>query len=151
MERRFVIGVGIVTCLLAMMLFANPIWAGGTQSGFEPPPPGAIITGPELWGVVTVYNSPSVTFATIRLKRVDDCNTETLTFVDPAWDSSLLPATAEDATNLTVDSMQQRLESEWGTTGNPFISKVKNFVREDDLATGVNIISFDAMFEFWTQ
>jgi hypothetical protein len=153
MERRLLIRIGMLACLLVMTAMGGTLWAGGAQSGFEPPPAGAIITGPEIWGVVTLYCNPGAgTFATIRLKRVDDCNVETLSYVDLNWNYNLCPESAGSFDEgVRVDSLQPRLENEWGVTGNPFISKVKNFDRQFEQATGIAVTSFDAMIKFWTQ
>ena len=152
MKKRLLVHIGLLACLLVVTAAAGPAFAGGGQSGFEPPPAGAIITGPEIWGVVTVYCSAATSnFATIRLKRVVDCNAETLTFADPNWNENLCPVTAEDATNLRVDLLQPTLENAWGVTGNPYIDTVRNFDRQIDQATDTSITSFDAMIKFWTQ
>ena len=151
MERRFVMGIGVLACLLMMTLVANPVWAGSTQSGFEPPPAGATITGPEIWGVFTIYCGTTSNFATLRLKRVDDCNAETLTFVDPAWDASFCPVTEEGILQFGLGVIQDRLESEWGITGNPYIDKIKNLDQQVDSGTGAQITSFDGMIKFWIQ
>ena len=147
MERRFMIRIAMLACLLVTVAMVGPLWAGGTQSGFEPPP-GATVTGPELWGVVMMYCSPTNNIATIRLKRVDDCNTETLTWIDLAWDSNNCPETADFKWDLP--QLQGRLTSEWETTGTPYIEKVKNFDRQYDQAQDIAIISFDAMLKFYT-
>jgi hypothetical protein len=150
MERRMTIRTGVLACLLVMTLMVGPLWAGGTQSGFEPPPDNAIKTGPEIWGVVVIYCTSNDNFATVRVKRVVDCNTEVISWVEPAWNPQLCPDTAEEATNNRVDLMQARLTSEWGTTGTPYIEKVKNFDREYDQVQEIEKISFDAMFKFFT-
>ena len=83
-----------------------------------------------------------------------DCNTETLTWVQPGWLYSNCPETAEAATLLEGDFMQERLGA-WfpsgQTPGTPYIETVKNFVREEDSATGGWVISFDAMFKFYSE
>jgi hypothetical protein len=156
MERRLMIRIGLLASLLAMTALAGSAVAGGTQSGFEPPQ-GATIIGPELWGVFTIYCSADLTgatpnFATIRIKRVVDCNTEVLTFVDPAWSDDYCPVTEEGATEWGLGgTIQQTLASEWGTTGTPYIDTVKNF---DQQGTGEDndpqLTSFDGMIKFWT-
>jgi hypothetical protein len=152
MERRLVIRIGLLASLLVMTALAGSAIAGGTQSGFEPPPPGAIITGPEIWGVFTVYCSLGGNFATIRIKRVVDCNTEVLTFVDPAWDSGFCPVTEEGATEWGLGgTVQETLASEWGITGNPYIDTVKNFDQQGDGVNDPQLTSFDGMIKFWIQ
>jgi hypothetical protein len=152
MERRLVIRIGLLASLLVMTALAGSAIAGGGQSGFEPPPAGATITGPELWAVFTVYCGLPQNFATLRVKRVVDCNTEVMTFVDPTLDGAFCPDefTAEAATQLGLGFLQPRLENEWGITGNAFIDTVKNFDQQTDVDDN-RITSFDAMIKFWTQ
>ena len=153
MEKRLLIRIGLLASLLVMTALAGSAIAGGTQAGFEPPPPGATITGPELWAVVTVYCGLPTNFATLRVKRVVECNTEVMTFVEPALDADFCEdVSPESVTQLGLGFMQERLANEWGiTTGNPYIHSVKNFDQLEDTATGAEVSSFDAMIKFWTQ
>jgi hypothetical protein len=83
----------------------------------------------------------------IRVKRVNECNTETLTWVDLNWDEQFCPESADFKWDLP--QLQPDLTSEWGTTGTPYIETVKNFDRQETGDTA--IISFDAMLKFYTQ
>jgi hypothetical protein len=122
--------------ILAAALVSGQALAGG---GAEPPPEGAIIEGPEIWGVVVMFCGPSVgdDIATVRFKRVVDCNVETEALVDLGWALECPPDEAA-ATGQTLPE---------GTTvfgkATPFINKVKNFKKEG------NIVSFDAQFKYW--
>lgn len=160
MERRITIRTGLLACLLVMTVMVGPLWAGGGQTGFEPLPDNAVVTGPEIWGVVTLYCNPSGgTFATIRLKRVVDCNVQTLTFVDLNWNLALCPESADSfnegvvITNTDVKDALAAPEVDGGwniTTGSPFISKAKNFDRQPGDGLQVFITSFDALIKFYT-
>lgn len=124
---------------LALLVMVPPVFAGG---GIEPPPPGATITGPEIWGVV-VMNCPSGgdIFATVRVKRVVDCNTETEAKADPAWPAVDCPAAVAD---VEGQSLKPDGTTFFGLPGTAFINKVKNFKKQGD------VVSFDAQFKFWT-
>jgi hypothetical protein len=149
------IRIGLLASLLVMTALAGSAIAGGAQTGFEPPQ-GATIIGPELWGVFTIYCSVDLaqpSFATVRIKRVVDCDTQVLTFVDPAWDSeSFCPVTEEGATEFGLGgTIQQTLASEWEITGTPYIDTIKNFDQQGDGDSVPQITSFDGMIKFWTQ
>ena len=131
----------IVGCVAVLSMFA-PVSSG--LAGGPEPPAGATVHGPEIWGEVVVFCSPSVTdVAVIRVKRVVDCNVEAQALIDPAWgfgcsddpDSPLkwsLPAGT-----MFFDIM-----------GTPFINKVKNYTK--DVQANGDVYSFDAQFMFWT-
>jgi hypothetical protein len=123
---------------LLLLVFASSAFAG---AGIEPPPPGAVITGPEIWGVV-VMNCGGSILATVRVKRVVDCNTETEAKVDPAWPASDCPATAAAVEGQSLAPVGT---SFFGIPGTAFINKVKNFKIDG------NVRSFDAQFKFWTN
>ena len=149
MERRLLIRIGLLACLLAMTALAGSAIAGGTQSGFEPPEPGATITGPELWGVVTIYCGLPQNFATIRIKRVVDCNTEVLTFYEPNFDAAFCPVAEANVTQFGLGNLRDRLNNAWGLTNNPYIHTYRNFDQQVDGTTGAQITTFDAMIKFW--
>jgi hypothetical protein len=114
------------------------IWSGAVFAGAGPePPPGATITGPEIWGVV-VLNCNGGT-GTLRVKRVVDCNTETSAGIVTGWPvtPSNCPTQASQVEGFDVG------QSIFGLPGTAFINKAKNFKKEGD------IVSFDAQLKFW--
>jgi hypothetical protein len=127
----------LFVCLLtifALIISTPQAIAGG---GIEPPPEGAIFEGPEIWGVVVMYCGDGSDIATVRFKRVVDCNVETQALVDTLWLLECPP----DAAGATGHTLPE------GTTvfgkSTPYITKVKNFKIEGD------IVSFDAQFKYW--
>ena len=145
-------------CLVILVLLAgslvlltpsSQIMAGG--AGIDPPPEGAVISGPEIWGVVVMYcgASPDDDLAIIRIKYVSDCDVYTQALKDLNWDDAIgCPAdsTAVEGQSLPVGTV---FFDPTGTPypGTPFITKVKNYRTE---ATG-DLLSFDAQFKFWTN
>jgi hypothetical protein len=126
---------GLLALTLALM-FSGTALAG---SGPEPVPPGATITGPEIWGVVVINCSATPKYITLRVKRVVECNTET-------------EAQATDQTswlqNCPTSAAQIEGQALPGTTffglpGSAFFNKVKNFQNAN------GIVSFDAQFKFY--
>ena len=124
---------------LAMVTPVSQVLAGG---GIEPPA-NATIQGPEIWGEVTVYCSPSVhDVATIRVKRVVNCNVEAQAFIDPDW-----PFGCSDDPNSPLKWSLPAGTQFFDIAGTPFINKVKNYTKN---AQGDGFIySFDAQFMFW--
>ena len=122
--------------ILTILIPASQALAG---AGSEPPPPGAIFEGPEIWGVVVMFCGPSVgdDIVTVRFKRVVDCNVETEALVDSGWALDCPP----DAAGAVGQTLPE------GTIvfgkATPYITKVKNFYKEG------NIVSFDAQFKYW--
>jgi len=131
--KKVLIGPGCIAFIL-MIMTVGPVLAGG---GFEPPPPNATITGPEIWGVIVIYCGGN-NWATVRVKRVVDCNVETQALVEPGWNLGC-PATAAaiEGQSLPVGT------TFFGITGTAFINKVKNFNNQG------NVVSCDAQFKFW--
>ena len=133
--RKTVVIIGLAA-ILATLTPCTQALAGG---GAEPPPEGAIVEGPEIWGVVVMFCGPGVgdDIATVRFKRVVDCNVETEAVVDLGWALECPPDEASAAGHTLPE----------GTTvfgkATPYITKVKNFTKED------NIVSFDAQFKYW--
>jgi len=133
--RKTVVIIGLAAILAAL----TPCTQALAGAGIEPPPPGAILEGPEIWGVVVMFCGPSVgdDIATVRFKRVVDCNVETEALVDLGW-ALECPADEAGAAGHTLPE---------GTTvfgkATPYINKVKNFVKEG------NTVSFDAQFKYW--
>jgi len=135
MSSRKVLFVAVV--MVGLMALS----VGAYVQAFESPPPGAKIEGPELWGVVVL--NATAKYATIRVKRVVDCDVETqafiedlsaLTFPDPVTEGDLLNATFSTSGGL------------FGIPGKPVITKVKNFKREP--VPFNHIYSFDAQIKF---
>jgi len=128
----------LLTGLLAIFTILLPASQALAGAGVEPPPSGAILEGPEIWGVVVMFCGPSATddIVTVRFKRVVDCNVETETLVDLNW--AACPTDEASAAGHTLPE---------GTIvfgkATPYINKVKNFVREG------NVVSFDAQFKYW--
>ena len=128
--RKIVLVVGLMT-VFTMLTPGLMVWAGG---GPEPPPPGATIHGPELWGVVVVDCDRQL--LTLRLKRVVNCVVSTESYVE-AW-SFGCPENATAPLDFGLGSMNF-----FGLPGTPYVTKVKNFKIEGTLR------SFDAQFMFW--
>lgn len=133
-NKNVVLFIGCIA-LLMFSVVAAPALAGG---GFEPPPPGATILGPEIWGVIVIYCDVN-DLATVRVKRVVGCNVETDALVEPNW---LLgcPANAAvlEGQSLPVETTFFNL-----TDRTAFINKVKNFNHQG------TVVSCDAQFKFW--
>ena len=129
----------ILTGMLAALTLLIPASQALAGAGAEPPPPGAIFEGPEIWGVVVMFCGPGVgdDIVTVRFKRVVDCNVETEALVDLGWALACPPDEAH-AVGQTLPE---------GTTvfgkATPYITKVKNFKTEG------NTVSFDAQFKYW--
>lgn len=117
--------------MLTMVMPAAQVWAG-----VEPPPTTGTIQGPELWGVIVI--DCTANFATLRVKRIVDCNVETQA-VTMLWGTTC----PQDET----DPLWWKLEGIilFDYTGIPIITKVKNFKNEP----GTEIYSFDAQIKFW--
>ena len=131
--RKIVFVVGLMA-IFAMLTSGSLVWAGG---GPEPPPPGASIHGPEIWGAVVFDCTRELVI--LRLKRVVNCVVETEAYVEP-W-SFGCPADATAALGFGPDPGAGI--SFFGLPGTPYVTKVKNFKTEGTLR------SFDAQFMFW--
>jgi hypothetical protein len=131
----------IIGCVTAVALIA-PVFQVIAGVGPEPPS-GATIQGPEIWGEVTVYCSPSVAdVATVRVKRVVDCNVEAQALIDPNWQFG-----CSDDPNSPLKWSLPAGTQFFDIPGTPFINKVKNYTKNVQ-GDGV-IYSFDAQFMFW--
>ena len=129
--------------LLTILAIAGPALAG---AGPEPPPEGAVFTGPEVWGVVVMQCGPDPLgddYLAIRVKRIVDCNVETQGLMELAWSLGCPPDAAG-----TVGHTLPEGTTFWDIVGTPYITKVKNFKKETAL-NGDDIVSFDAQFKFW--
>lgn len=103
----------------------------------EPVPPNnqEIIIGPQMWAV-GVVDCGGASVATLRVKKIEDCNVDT----DPQT-QSVTGCPANEA-----DILYQRLAtgSVFSLPCEPIITKVKNF------KTDGNLVSFDAQIQFLT-
>ncbi len=111
---------------------AAVVFAG---AGIEPPAT-ATITGPEIWGVVVIDCNAEPKRATVRVKRVVDCDTETEAKAG-VWDGC--PANVAEVEGESLPAN----ESFFGIAGTAFVNKAKNFTING------GVVSFDAQFKFW--
>ena len=127
------LSVKVLGTVLVVLLWSGMAFAGGGPE----PPPGATITGPEIWGVVVMNCENKV--GTLRVKRVVDCNTETQAGMVSGWpvDTSNCPTQASQVEGFDIG------QPIFGLPGTPFIYKAKNFKRDGF------IFSFDAQLKFW--
>jgi hypothetical protein len=126
---------GLLALFLALMISGTAL-AG---SGPEPVPPTATITGPEIWGVVVINCNTTPKYATIRVKRVVDCNTQTeaLATDQLSWLQNCPTGPAQ------IEGQALPGTTFFGITGSAFFNKVKNFKSLN------GIVSFDAQFKFY--
>jgi hypothetical protein len=121
---------------LAAVFFAISLgslaYAGG---GLDPPAWCTTIQGPELWGVVVLDCTKAV--ATLRVKRIVDCNVETFSGVDNAFAADC-PDDATDPINWAFSGQSFFPD----ISGSAIITKTKNFKIDG------TSISFDAQFKF---
>ena len=131
--------VFLIFGLMAMtVILAAP---GHVLAGAGPEPPaGATITGPEIWGVLVISCDSGNEVATVRVKRVVNCETFTEAKIWPAWPWGC-PNVAADLVDKGFDPASG--ETFFGLTGTPFITKVKNFERAG------NLVSCDVQFKFF--
>ncbi len=128
-------GLLAVTILLFGQVAA---WAG---TGWTEPPIGGEFVGPELWAVVVIDCSQAGDPGTLRLKRVVDCNVETLAFAGNIGVSCPSNAQEAEQISLTLDLSSWSLPPAGAT--DTVITKVKNFRSDGD------IVSFDAQIKFF--
>ncbi|MCK4825913.1 hypothetical protein KA005_59745 [bacterium] len=132
--RKIVFVVGLMA-IFTVLTSGSLIWAGG---GPEPPPPGATIHGPEIWGVVVLDCTNQLVI--VRVKRVVDCVVETEAYVEE-W-SFGCPDNAAAA--LGFGPVEGSMTF-FNLPGTPYVTKVKNFKTEAGLCY------FDAQFMFWEE
>jgi len=118
--------------MFVLIMTAGQVWAGA-----EDPRTTGTIEGPELWGVAVIDCSIK-NVATLRVKRIVDCNVETQAVVQDWTSGCPTDASTPLYWQLTGVSL-------FGLTGTPIITKVKNFKME----SGGVIYSFDAQIKFW--
>jgi hypothetical protein len=136
MKARKILIVAVLFTICALLGSGSQIWAGG--GGIEPPPPGATLHGPEIWGTVVLYCSGAQNFAVVRVKRVVDCNVQTQAVAEPNWSLGC----SDDQTAPLGQSLPVGTKF-FALPGTPYITKVKNWKKDG------NAYSFDAQFNFW--
>ena len=145
--KKSLVIIGLLTGMLAFFTLTNQGLAGGV--GIEPPQPGAVITGPEIWGVVVIScpGGPTNNFAIVRIKYVSECNVYTQALKDLGWTGGCpADSSAVEGQGLAVGT--QFLDPAGDPfPGTPFITKVKNYRIEPD----GQMVSFDAQFKFFTN
>ena len=138
----------MVGSLIAVWMLVAP----ALQVSAMEPPSGDPVTGDtEIWGEVVVDCGGCGDFsnyATLRVKRVVDCNIETQAVI---WTSSsdVCPSGGLTETNVLGMYFPTLDLSDMGITGKPIITKVKNFKRE--ASPNDNIYSFDAQIKGCTN
>ena len=120
-----------VLAVLALTLLMVPAFVLAA----EPPPTTGTIEGPEVWGVVVINCDTGA--ATLRVKRVVDCNVETEVEFRTGVDCTALTETYVLYQALPGGSL-------FGDPREPILTKVKNFKKEADA------VSFDAQIKFYT-
>ena len=80
--------------------------------------------------------------ATIRVKRVVDCNVEAQALIDPNWQFGC----SDDPNSALKWSLPAGTQF-FNIPGTPFINKVKNYTK--NVQGDGAIYSFDAQFMFW--
>lgn len=129
-----------LACLLAfgfMVTGSLPVLA------HEDPPDTGEIGGPELWAVI-VIDCGAQTTATMRVKRVVDCNVEVQA---ESMNWTICPSNEaaplyEEFINVNLFGINPNPSA---GTKHPIIMGVKNFKKED----GKDVYSFDAKLMFW--
>ena len=128
--RKLFLAVGLVVAV------AIGVSAGQAMAGFEgqPPSAGEKIIGPEMWGVVIINTTSTMT--TLRVKKIEDCLVDT----DPQQ------GTVPSVPGSEADALYFRLASGsvFGLPCTPIITQVKNW--KDDETDG--LISFDCQIKF---
>lgn len=136
----------LVTGIIAVFTMLAP--ASTVIAGAGPEPPAdAVISDTQIWGVVTMYCSPTVSdLVVLSIKRVVDCNVETQLFVEYAWIAGC-PAAGEESAPLDWSLGGYTF---FDIPGTPYIRKIKHFMQEiDGGGTGTNVTTFEAQFGFW--
>jgi len=127
-----------LTLMLTVLLPAAPLWAGAN----EDPPTDCTVQGPEVWGVWVIDCTKSL--ATLRVKRVVDCNVETQAFTVAPWTLGSCPTDPSEVlwrklgiTLFDINPNPATLDS--------IVTKVKNFKPDDN---DVNLVSMDVQIKF---
>ena len=140
MSMRKKLGIAVLAAAFGAALAGGIIWA------IEPPqaPDWSKVQGPELWGVAIVHCGGGDNFGVMRVKRIQDCDVQTQAEV-----------LNMGAVSQCVDDKDEYLYQKFpgvtlfdipASTGDPIITKVKNFKYQTD---GTNtVVSFDAQIKF---
>ena len=136
--KKTLLVIGLLLSFTLIIPTSQVLAGGGPE-----PPADAVIQDDEIWGEVTVYCSASTQdFAVVRVKRVVDCNVETQTVAEPAWNFG-----CTDDPTAPLDWSLAGITF-FNIAGEPYIAKVKHW-QKDTQAAGGDAYSFDAMFKFW--
>lgn len=121
-ERKMKLGKRLLVLgLLASLVLAAPVFKTWATN---PAPAGAVIVGPEYWGVVVINCNKNV--VTLRVKRVVDCKVETQALI-------------EDYQSFAIcdnEITEEIILNQWGhgkifgEAGVPIVTKVKNFKKQ---------------------
>ena len=139
MHTKKVLFISGLIVTLALLGFGGQAWAGGPEN----PPTSGTIGGPELWGEM-IIDCSAVNIATLRVKRIVDCDVQTQAFIDTSY---ALGCPADETTpvyrKLGVTLFDINPDP---NVMNPIITKVKNYKQEP----ASTIYSFDVQIKFWT-
>jgi len=140
MHYKKVLFISALMAALALFGFGSQAWAGGPENNA---PGTGNIGGPELWGEI-VYDS-NAGVASLRVKRIVDCNVETQAVLSPNWNLGSITDAQAQLINLKLGVTLFNINQD---PSNPeaIITKVKNFKEEG--TTG--LYSWDAQIKFWT-
>jgi len=130
--------IKLILVFMMMAAVAGPVTL---TLGMEPisPVPGEFIVGPEMWAVGVVDCSGTIPFATLRVKKVDDCEVKT----DPlSGTGDVLGFSGCPLTETDVLYVRLPVGSVFDLPCEPIISKVKNFKNEG------SVVSFDCQIKF---
>jgi hypothetical protein len=125
MKTKHIFFSALVVSLVAILMAAGQVGAG--SEGKLPPGSEATISGPEIWGVVVLDCSRDM--ATLRVKRINNCDVETEAVMVP-WVTC--PVTAADPVNVYLDGVNL---TSMGIAQTPIITKVKNFEIQGNIAS----------------
>ena len=140
MHYKNLLIVSALIAALAVFGIGGQSFAGGPENNA---PGTGNISGPELWGEI-VYDS-NAGVASLRVKRIVDCDVQTLAFLSPNWNLGSITDVQTQLINLKLGVTLFDINPD---PNNPaaIITKVKNFKQEGN--TG--LYSWDAQIKFWT-
>lgn len=111
--------------LLVLGLLASLVLVAAVYQTWatNPPPEGAIIVGPEYWGVAVINCTTHV--VTLRVKRVVDCKVETQALIEDYESAPICNQLTEET--ILHQWVHSQLFSEAGV---PIVTKVKNLKKQ---------------------